>query len=372
MISEWWLLVCSALLGVVSLLTTCVFCFWFVYLFTLTRSKLKFYRNELTSLKQENNDFQQQIIVYNAKTQLVMNVFMFFINLVEWLAFIFGRVAFIIYFIRQYQHDASEKIQSQNTTQLQLSVLLLLNKNKNRFLLPLPYNLLFLASNFLVLGLVLVGCLCMYLAARYAMKSWIRSASIPYLICFFLLCVVVNQVSVLFCLTSIIANWSSIVVLTVALVFALKQYRKLSMVISWTIVDLKISQNTPLLMKQIKMKRVFIRVFRGIWIGTFLLLFSEYLGVILHTSLIVLHNIHSSSFQLSLCETSHLSLNIIHEFCFALFFSQFILGVLGAAFIFIPYLGYGFSTMLISLWRQCYGKSTYKTHYHDPLNSPLI
>ena len=294
--SEWWLLVCSTFLGIVSLLTTCVFCFWVVYLLASIRSKLRFYRNALKSLNHGDTDFQQLIIVYNAKTQLVMNIFMFFINLVEWLAFISARVAYIIYFIREYQYDAtgtSQTMSLENSTQHEFSVLLLMTSDKKPLVMPLPYNLLILANSCLVLGLMLVGCLCMYLAARYAQKSWIKSTTIPYLICFFLICVFITQILAFFCLTSIIANCFSILLITVALITALKQYKKLSMVISWTIVDLTISQNLILLNKQIKMKQVFTKVFTLIWIGTFFLLFSEYTGVVLHTSLIVVHNIYS-------------------------------------------------------------------------------
>ena len=370
--SQWWLLVCCVLLGIVSLLTTCVFCFWFVYLLTSTRSKLKFYRNALKCLQQGDNDFQQLLIVHNTKTQLVMNIFMFCINLVDWLAFIFARVAYMIDFIEEYQYEESGTLQFDNSTQQHFYVLLLMTSGERLLILPLTYNLLILANSCLVLGLILVASLCMYLAARYAQISWIKSTSIPYLIFSFLLCLVVTQILALFCSTSILANWFSIILLTVSLIIALKQYKKLSMVINWTIVDLKVSQNTFLLIKQTKMKQTFTKIFSYIWIGTVLIIFSEYTGVVMHTFLIVVHNVNSSSFHLSLCENSQFSLEVINDIFTVLYFTKFTLGVLGAAFIFIPYLGYGYSTMYISLWRQFNCKAHYKTRYHNPLDTPLI
>ena len=251
-------LISLVVIAFVCLLTTIVFCFWFVYLLDAIRSKWKFYKNALRCLQQENFDSQQQILVYNAKTEFVKNVFLFVMNFIEWLALIFICVAYIIY-IARVLIDCQEGNTITNN-----------NTNSSHYLMQMPCIItkivafripstgrvfISLAHNCAVLSLVLIASLCMYLANRFSQCSWISSANIPYLISLSILYQVVSQIIASFCSFLIIAELFNLFLFTVSTLFALKQYRKLLMVINWTIVDLRVSANNLLLKRQIRMKR---------------------------------------------------------------------------------------------------------------------
>ena len=67
------------------------------------------------------------------------------------------------------------------------------------------------------------------------------------------------QILVIICDTYIIGIWLDNIVVALSVLFAWKQYRKLNMVIQWSIVDLRVSGNIELLEKQVRMKRRFNR-----------------------------------------------------------------------------------------------------------------
>ena len=92
-----------------SILLTFVFCLWFVYLLNTIRRKWKFYKNELRCLKQGTNGVQQQTLAYNAKTELVKNIMLFFLNLIEWIAFIIARMGYMIYFAEKLLHHSQSR-----------------------------------------------------------------------------------------------------------------------------------------------------------------------------------------------------------------------------------------------------------------------
>ena len=370
--SQWWFLVCSIILGIISLLITIVFCFWFIYLLETIRLKWKFYRNALKCLLQGDSDNQQRSIVYNAKTELVKNVFLFFLNIVEWIAFIFARIAYALNFTLQYsQHDDINEDTYQNRSQESFFAVLNISSSNIQISLS-AYSFLFLPNNLLVLSLTLVASLCMYLAARNARKSWITSKYIPHLICFFSFCMVAIQILATFCSIHIFVDWCNIVLVTVSLIIAFKQYMKLRMVINWTIVDLSITRRTNSLAKQVKMRQKFIRFFTLIWIGTFMLVSCEYLRALLHTLVILFRSEEVETFSISLCDNTYFLTPAFNDILAVLFFGKFLLGVVAASFIFIPYIGYGLSTMCIMLWRLFRGKTGYKTHYHNEIYAPLI
>ena len=369
--SQWWFLVCSVFLCIVSLLTTVVFCFWFVYLLEAMRRKWKFYKNALRLLERGDSDSQQLSLAYNAKTEFVKNIFLFFLNLVEWVAFIFARVAYLLNFTLQYSEDDTSEVKYHNESQSSFFAVLNI-PSSNVHLNLSAYSFLFLPNNLLVLSLTLVACLCMYLAARSAGRSWIQSKYIPHIICFFFICMVAIQILALFCSIHIIADLCNITLVTASLIIALKQYMKLRMVINWTITDLSISSRRNSLAKQVKMRKQFIRFFNLIWIGTFMLVSCEYLRTLLHTLVIIFRSVEGANFSISLCQSTYFITQAFSDIITVLFFSKFALGVLGASFIFIPYIVYGLSAMCIILWRLYKGKTGYKTHYHNEIYAPLI
>ena len=69
---------------IIVVYTTILSCFWSIYLIEAIRRKWNIYRRALGCLQQGDCDLQQQILTYNSKTEFVKNVFLFFMNLVEW------------------------------------------------------------------------------------------------------------------------------------------------------------------------------------------------------------------------------------------------------------------------------------------------
>ena len=363
-LAKLWDCICLGLIGIFSLLITIVFIFWFVYLLDVMRRKRVCYRKAKKYFQVREVGSLEQILAYDTETEFKKSRCMFILNLIEWFAFIIARTGYTIDFILEFDYE--DHFNSSEST-VKNAYFLIPGKSQN-FLSP-GYILIILANNSLVFGMIITASLCMYLSARYAQKSWIKTNSIPHLIVTFLICLIVIQMMSPFCSISIIANWCSCLMITISLMIAMKQYNKLSMVIDWTIVDLKVSQNTELLEKQIKMKRIFKKMFSIVWLGVLLINVSEYIGVISHTFTIIVSN--KNEFTLSLCEISKQS-NDFSDRIFILLFSKFVVGITGAFCLFIPYIGYGLTTMCILLWRLMKGKTGYKTHFHNTLQEPFL
>ena len=219
--------------------------------------------------------------------------------------------------------------------------------------------------------MAVIGILCMYLSARYAQKSWIKSNRIPYWICFFSLSSIASQILIIICYTHIIGMWCDMMLVTLAAIFAWKQYRKFNMILQWSIVDLRVSGDIELLNKHVRIKHRFNRIFTNIWIGVSCFLVSNLISLISQTTNFVLHIYNDSFTDELLCITSsesHLDL-----YAFTILYSmEALIGFIGCLFIFIPYIGYGLYTMCILLWRLLKGKTGYRTHFHVQLISPLI
>ena len=66
------------------------------------RRKWKFYRNSSNRLLERNESNQEEITTYNAETEFVKYVFLFFINLLEWAAVVFMGVNFLPNLILDY------------------------------------------------------------------------------------------------------------------------------------------------------------------------------------------------------------------------------------------------------------------------------
>ena len=335
-------------------LYTIVFCFWFIYLLDAMKRKRSFYKTTVKCIQGES-DPHQQMLAYNARTELIKLYICFCLNLVDWVGLTFVATSGIFTLLSDHQHE------------FPINHLLPVLGKLTYMLNIVPFDALFL-----VISLAIIGILCMYLSARYAQKSWITSERIPYWICFFLLSSIISQMLVSICYTHIIGLWCDILLVTVSVMFAWKQYIKLNMVIQWSIVDLNVSGNIELLEKQIGMKRRFNRIFTTIWIGVCFLLVSFSIYVIIHT-IQVIFLMYNHPFTASLfCDTSY---NYPDSFMYAISFAYSIAGVLvlvGMFIISIPYIGFRLCTMYVLLWRLIRGKTGYRTHFHVELSRPLI
>ena len=363
-------LISLVFIAFVCLLTTIVFCFWFVYLLDAVRRKWKFYKNALRCLQQENFDSQQQILIYNAKTEFVKNVFLFVMNFIEWLALISSSIAYVINIaeitILGCQEGNRVTINITNSSHYLIQIPCIITIVE--FRIPFPVFIFISLSHFCtVLSFILGASLYKYLANRFSQCSWISSAKVPYLISLFILYQVVYQILASFCSFLIIAEFANFFLFTVSILFALKQYRKLLMVINWTIVDLRVSGNNLLLKKQIKSKKILIQVFTFIWIGSILVLAYQFIRFFLLLVLIVSQSYSSFEIDISLCQDSNMYIPVITDIFYILSIANEILIIIGIVFIYTPYIGYGLSTMFVVLRRLYTGKSAYRTHYRNPL-----
>ena len=356
------------------LLSIFVFCFWFIYLLDAIKSKWKFYRNALRCLQQENFDSQQQIIVYNAKTEFVKNVFLFFMNFTELLTLIFICVAFTISTttgIMGCNLLANVVNNTSNSSQTNFSNCIFQNQRMN--LIPFVGSIFItFAHNCAVLSMLLIASLCNYLANRFSRYSFLSSNYIPNLI---FLCIpyqIVSQIIASFCSFLIIAKIFNLFLLTVSMVVALKQYKKLLMVISWTIVDMAVSCNHHLLKKQIKMKQKFTRIFTSIWLGILLVTVYQYLESSLIICWMVFRSYSLPAIDFSMCWDSHFPPQEIADILSILSTVIQMLLVTGLVLSYSPYICYGLSTMCVVLRRLLTGQSGYKTHYYTGLYTSLV
>ena len=297
-------------------------------------------------------------------------------NFIEWLGIIFIYIAYIIYIARVIIDCQEGNTITNNNTNSSHYVIQIpcINITKSVAIRILITSQLFLslANNCAVLSMVLMASLCMYLANRFSQCSWITSDNIPYLISLCILYQVVSQIIASFCSFLIIAELFNLFLLTVSTLFALKQYRKLLMVINWTIVDLRVSGNNLLLKRQIRMKRTFTRIFALIWVGISLILAYCYIGYFSLISGALIRSSHSLSFDIFLYEISHDPNSEIFYFITILKGVNNCVLLIGIVFVFIPYTGLGLSNMSVILWRLCTGKSGYRTHFHNDLYAPLV
>ena len=341
---------------------TIVFCFWYFYILDAMKRKWKFYKNSSNQSLERDVYNQEEIITYNAKTEFVKYVFIFFINLLEWAIVVFMSFNFLpnlilkyyIHSLNETDHGNSSQYDELEHSKYELTEL-------KHFLSSLPiYNW---GICCILLSLVLSASLCMYLAARQAKLSWMKSNKIPYLIVFFLISFIITQtISGIYSpIHILICDLCYTLLLTFALLFLVKQYRKLLMVINWSIVDLQISGNIYLLQKQIQMKHRFIRIFKLYFVGYFLVLPAVIMGLTINVGLIFFEQQESSRI-----------LDVYKKVYHVFYLINMITALIGSMVIFLPYIGFGFSTMCVILWRLINGKTGYETHFTYSLNTPLI
>ena len=329
-------------------LYTIVFWFWFIYLVDAMKRKRGYYKTALRSIEVES-DPQQQMLAHSAKTEFVKYVYLFCLNLVDWTGFTTASTLYILQFVWSYQEIPTDYLPFGS------------GKWNYKLHVPYFYNLCLVSS------MAILGSMCMYLSARYAQKSWIKSTRIPCCIFFFSLSSIASQILITICYTYIIGIWCDKILVTVSVIFAWKQYRKLNMVIQWSIVDLRVKGDIELLEKHIKMKRRFNKILSTIWIGVFCVLIANFICLISHTTqfILLMHN-HSLTDMLHCPPMLEKDTETI-VYCIAEF-----MAIIGLLFFFIPYTGYGLCTMFVLLWRLFKGKTGYRTHFHVHLTEPLI
>ena len=361
----WIQFITSLILIVIYSLYTLVFIFWCIYLIDAVKRKRIYYKNTLRCFQGEY--FHQQTLAYHAKTKMVKYSFLFCMNIIEWLGCTCSLIPNIILIVQEY-HDnmLSNRTLSDSEFPFHLMVVI----GRTNFHLNLPY----FNNLFLILTFALIGSLCMYLASRYAQKRWIKSNTIPYWICFFVFGSIVSQILVAICYTTIIGVWSESLLVTLTMIFTWRQYKKLLMVVKWSIVDLQVEGRKRLILKHIRMKRNFTRIFTFIWLGAFFILASEYIESTLETYQILFptddYPFFVSPFS---CEILHRSTHSLFYYIDgSLLYLEISLVVMGALFLFIPYICCGLVTMYIMLWRLCKGTTGYRTHFHNQLCDRLI
>ena len=362
MLERWIYKTILILMILIYSLYTLVFIFWSIYLIDAVKRKRIYLKRTLRCIQRE--DLYQQTLANNAKTELVKYSFLFCINIVEWFACTFSAILFGMDMTMEYNTKTSS-INSLSDWEYLTHAIVPITK---QFHLNLPH----INTLCMILSITLIGSLCMYLAARYAHKSWIKSNSIPYWISFFILSSILTQFLVSLCYTSVIGVWCEAVLLTLCVIFTWKQYRKLSMVMNWSIVDLQVDGRKRLLLKQKNMKRRFTRMFTLIWIAVLFFLASSFTETILQTILVFFPFNDDSSFIDSLScvilqMSTHDHLNTI-----TIYYIEYSFDSLGILILFIPYICCGLVTMCVMLWRLCKGTTGYRTHFHNKLYDPLI
>ena len=362
-----WFLINLLIIGSITVLIACIFSFWFFYLLKAILQKWKIYRSALRRIEHGDCDSQEKIVVYNAETELVKNIFLFFMNIVEWLAF-FYNAAIYLYEVYQSHIYCSIESNRNNSEQIydHMHIPCFLTTTEMRYNSYLFSSFLFVGDNLIVLSLVLIACLCEYLAARNSQVSWIKSRNKITFFTIFVVYLTVIQIISLFCSIVIIAKWFNTLLLTISLILAVRQYNKLNLVIKWTILDLEISNvNKRLLKKFIAQKKAFNFVFRFIWVGTLVMLGIEYFRNIVMVAKIVLNSSNSLNFDISLCYNQYSTNTIISDLLTISLVVDNIFSTAGFVIYFVPYIGIGITTMYIKIWRFAKGIPRYRTHFKN-------
>ena len=357
-------------IGVTYGLFTLAFIFWFAYLLQDVIKRRNYYKSAL----KEINDRCQQEIAYNANTEYVKSKFLFSINIVEWIAAIFASAASVYLSVKStlvcnQNHSENHSMILNNLTVNSNTDCIMVSSHRDTMLSQTYSILLLLSYNLLLLGLTLVYCLCNYLTARYARKSWIKHNKIPYIITLTVVFIILTQISSLFCFLTLIVRWIHLLALILVLAFGIHQSRKLRMVINWTIVDLEISQNN--LNQLNKFKRMNKRLslfFTVLWIGCICLFILVFIINMRLTIELILQLIYQTDY--SLCNLHNVL--IPKYILIPLRVFEIIFSTLGFVLFCLPYVLCGFARMSVMMWFCIRGKTGYQTHFHISLKSPLL
>ena len=146
------------------------------------------------------------------------------------------------------------------------------------------------------------------------------------------------------CYTNIIGIWCDMIIVTISIVFAWKQYRKLNMVIQWSIIDLSVRGSIEL-KKYIRMKRRFNRIFTTLWIGVSCLLVANIIDFVSHTTQNILRlSTHPFTDRL-LCDTT------THSEMYVCFQNPIFVGIIGSFSISTSIVSYSHNVVDYNLYR---------------------
>ena len=351
-----------AILIPTTILSTIVFCFWTVYILYMINWKWRSHNYALKHVQQEECNWIS--IAYNSKTELVKFVFLFLMNILEWFGFLAAFVSNLVtYYVAQNQEEIHKNVSNnflfEHLHYISFSINL---NNSNTVMYPIP---IFpkIPNIFFSVVILLFASLCMYLSSRYARKRWIQANKIPLLICLFLQYEIIVQVLASFCSTYIIASWCDQFLLIASLVIASQQYKRLKMVINWSIFDLR-NERSYSLKSEVQKEQMFSRMSQFLRIGVILLITAEVIFTISHTLALISQSDTNSVFRsLSLCEKSYFLIPQFHLIFQIFHWTTFFIASIGSYFIIIPYTLHGLVVMNRILWRLIRGKTGYKTHF---------
>ena len=259
----------------IILLVSTVFVFWFVYLFERIFHYWKYYNSALRASK----DYTEQV-VYERKTELVKVIFLFAINLIEYTC-LMAYVALRI-FVNTQGPDSdlsahfltSHQYELLSFTQISFSVM---------------YDLV-------IINLALISTLCRYLAAKYAEKSWINNKHVKKYLSLLAILIIIITILYSFCYLVFLAKCLQFLLEVSILAITIKQFKRLIMVIDWKIVGLGIdndANNIFVLKSLIQNRRRSVICMTIIFIGAFLLIFSEFLTILLIGTELILQGLQA-------------------------------------------------------------------------------
>ena len=362
-----WLLINFITIGLLTLCTAFVFVFWFIYLIKPIRKQWNKYKNSQKYKPYTDCDFQEETALYNTETELKKYIFLFFINIVEWLAFFYNSILYLYEVFQSHKHCLIVNNNNNSVSAHEwLKIPCFLTATEMHYSSYFFSSILFLGDNLLVLSLILIACLCEYLAARYAQKSWMKTHNQILLISVLVAYMAIIQIMSLFCSIAIITKWFNTFLFTLAFCLAVTQYRKLNMVIKWTIVDLEISKvNKRMLKKIIAQKRAFNFMFKFIWVGTGIMIAIEYIRNVLLIAKLVLDQSSSLNFDISLCYNEQNTNSIVSDVINLSLGLDNIISTIGFVIYFIPYIGVGITEIYTQLWRQVKYGSANKIRFRE-------
>ena len=355
-------LIGAGIIGGVYLLFLTAFCFWFVYLLQLVLQKRNSYKATLRNLESSINS---QNISFQVKTDFVKYLFLFVMNIVEVLSITIAVVPTTIRSIFLEPNNINNSII--NEMHLHKINVLFLQSSKG---LLNPYEIRFLvytstlALNLFILSISLMTSLCVYLSARYARKSWIKSTNIRYYLGITIVFIVINQVcTLLSCIFTVTMEIMHFIFETVLFVSMVKQSRRLKMIVNWTIVDLNISKTNRTLCKRLKRRQKrFVKLLHSLWIGVFLIVVSDFLSTVAFVGLTDWNSIHEHR-DTCMVQNNNITAYVTTPIIMA----SNLIFIIGITLILLPYIAVGLYTMVIVLWRCAKGKTGYRTKFRNPL-----
>ena len=355
--------------AITYILICIAFLFWITYIFQIILQKMRAYRTATNTQSTATASQDQTMQAYNAKTEIIKNGFLLAMNTLEWS----GLTLVLLASVHSHLKAENNCHNQANGTNSDTSAFncFIANVQINRLYHGWSETAATVGHNCYILSLALIISLMHFLTARYAQKSWIKTNGIPHFIVATVLLIVLVQGMSLFCSLILISKCIQSFIEAIFIILGVKVFRRLSMVIDWSIVDLRTSRSNPELLKiNQKSKTKFAKYFSTFWLGVT----SLFLGKILMNAVlilgIVLSNLNCPKHEVSLCKI-HVKI-IPKRINFILVLTSNVLISAGMLLILVPYTIYGLWLMSVLFWRKMRGKSGFKTHFHNSLQERLL